>query len=277
MLTFQVPDKFVHDYLKEIADYYLFMHVSAVDDTKLEISIPRSHAADWIEKFNNRTLTQLESAILKTKTKVKVPADLVPNITLLIFYIAGAKHFLMNDQVGQAIDNQATSNYIKVYRLLKDTTQKQKLDSVKIDFITKNQTVASFDNLTHLYPLHEKILKAIQEALLISPNSDLYKTLQNPNTTSKELMSLEEQYSTTLYRLEKSTLANGAILLGRYLKEYAGLPNRGVMISDDQIRIVYNIYQILNWVEAKSKYEANAPEAYIKAFRNFVKSHRTLD
>jgi hypothetical protein len=275
MLTYQVSDKFANDYLNELADYFLFMQSFPIDDTHLQIRVEMEDAGCWHEKFDNkvisRTLTRIESAILNTRTKIKVPADLAQPLTLLVLYIAGSKFHLKNEQYAQAVSDIATSNYIKAHRLFKEKS----LDKIQIEIRTAIPA-ATFNNLSIMYPLHEKVLTAIGEALMIGKDSKLYKTLHNPITTAKELKALEVSYSNTLSRLEKATLANGALLLGRYLKEFAGFESRGASISDDQIRVVYNIYERLEWVKAKSTYKENKPEAYIKAFRNFIRDNETL-
>lgn len=276
MLKFKVSDKFANDYLNELADYYLFMQSFPMDETHLQIRIEKGDAGYWHEKLDmkviDRTLVRIESAILNTKTKVKIPADLAQNLILLALYITGSKFHLKNDQADQAVYNSAISNYIRAHRLFKEKS----LNKIQIEIRTAFPA-ATFDNLDIMYPLHEKVLKALEEALMIGKESDLYKTLHTPDTTTKELKALESKYSSTLERLDKSVLANGALLLGRYLQEYAGFTNRGASISDDQIRVVYNIYEKLDWVKAKSVYQKpNQLEAYIKTFRTFIRDNQTL-
>ncbi|SDM62648.1 hypothetical protein SAMN05421813_11764 [Daejeonella rubra] len=276
MQTFLVTDKIVQGYLNELVPSYLLMNFSPLDEIKMRCEIDELDAASWHERFAKKiiekTLTKLESAILNTRTKVKVPADLVPEITLLIFYIGGSKFFAVNDQVGQAVIDEAIGNYIKAHRLFKE----QKLDRIYLELRTSSKSEVIFNNLALLYPLHEKVLKAIEESLMISTDSDLYKIIHNPETKSSELKALELKYSTKLLRIEKSVLANGALLLSRYLKEVIGMPNKGHMISDDQIKIIYKIYSIMDWVNSKSRPNHDNPNGYIKVFRNFIRDNQTL-
>jgi hypothetical protein len=273
MLTYQITENLVQNYLTTLEPYYAFM-IPSVSGETMKCSIEREDASFWNEKFNekllSRTLKALERAILDTRTKVRIPADFTDDIILLIFYIAGSKFHAMNDQAGQGVNDQALANYIQAHRLFKE----QKLNKIFIEVRTTSRAGAKFENLPLLYPFHEKVLKAMGEGLMIGPACDLYKALHNPNITVKELKKLEEGYSFKLIRYERSMLADGALLLSKYFNEYAGLATRGSLIPDDHIRIIYNIYHILGWAKNKSEYNPEQPEAYIKAFRNFIRDNR---
>jgi len=273
VITFKVKSRALDIYLSQLGPFNSFISENEVDNEYSCYSIAEPEMEWWSNKLTSKKLSEtrrkIKSAISKTDTKFKVNSELEEEIELLMFYIIGAIANQINDQSSLGFYDYNIAKYIRVHQILKDQTFK--LKDLIIDIRPRNDTGVKFTNLDLLYPLHKNIVKAIEQSLMIEPESRLYKLVHDPSTTADDLEKEAKEYSKKLVNLERALKAKGALLLAKYLQEQCGFENKGSLISDDQIRIIYQLYLVMEWVEPRTSHGDG--DEYIKVFRNFVRDH----
>jgi len=259
-------------YLEDLGDDWFYAHCDDGDSGfKDELEFQ-----ELLEKLTKR----LALPITFNRKKVELDKEYQEEIAFLIYFIKSEQYRWLADNYFDSTYDDFYNNYLKVRAFIK-------LNKLKNPNITRNSEglemeirregittpVATFKNLEMFFQIDDFLEKLRRFSFVFLPE-DVRTTLENPNASEKEIKSLISKETTDLNDSSKLARACGVIMLRDYLKHIPPfnetLPEDGesgekLNLTNDMIRLIYPLYEIMEWEE-----KADKKEAYIKTFRKRV-------
>lgn len=267
---------------------YILWRSEDIDDDFCYFSYDYDDIGFSSEDESDQTLAKLKSIlslpITFNRKKEELAKEYHEEITFLIYFIKEVIHSSKRDDVVDSVYQDLINNYIKVRAFIKQ----YKLDNpdsstnstgliLEIKSKGKSQT-ATFDNLD-LYYNFNNFLKSIEQQISIYIPEQTRKDLDNPDLSRNGIKKLITDSNIEIIDHTKFLKAKGVLLLQEYLlaippfnKEpltEETLPaNKQLLLTNDQIRLIYPLFEAMGWEE-----KADKKEAYIKKFRKRVIYH----